>query len=364
MQNQPPVRDDLKAMTGYHSPQLDVSVRLNTNEAPAPPPEGFRRAVAEQVAALEWHRYPDRGATALRRALAELHGVDVAQVFAANGSNEVLQTLLLTYGGPGRRVVTFEPTYALHGHVASIVGTEVVEGERDDQFRIDGAAAALLVETSKPIITFLCSPNNPTGLIESPELVGSVLDAVIATGGLLVVDEAYAEFSGWTAMDRVSDDLPLIVTRTFSKTWSMAAARLGYMVGPSWVVEKLEAVVLPYHLDAVTQAAGLTALKFGEDMDERVAGIVRERERLMHEFDRLSVQHWPSSSNFILFRPDGDGNEVWQQLVDRGILVRNCATWPRLDGCLRITIGTSRENDAFLAALAEILGGNETGDQV
>jgi len=343
-------------MVGYHSPQVDVGVRLNTNESPQPPPEGFRRAVTEAVAALEWHRYPSRGADALRKAIADYHDVDHRQVFAANGSNEVLQTLLLTYGGPGRRVVTFEPTYALHSHVASIVGTEVVKGERDQQFRLDADHAADVVKNAEPIITFLCSPNNPTGLAEDPEVVDRVLDAVVATGGLLVVDEAYAEFASWTSLGRVDDSLPLIVTRTFSKTWSMAAARLGYMVGPSWVTDKLEAVVLPYHLDAVTQAAGLAALDFADDMNDRVAGIVRERERILAAFDRLPLERWNSQSNFILFRPtDADGNEVWQGLLDRDVLVRNCATWPGLDGCLRVTIGSVEENDVFLGALGEIL---------
>lgn len=354
---QPPVRDDLAAMVGYHSPQVDVSVRLNTNESPQPPPEGFRQAVTEAVASLDWHRYPHRGAEPLRRAIADLHDVDIKQVFAANGSNEVLQTLMLTYGGPGRRVVTFEPTYALHSHIATVVGTEVVKGERDHQFRLDADHAAEVVTEAKPIITFLCSPNNPTGLAEDPAVVDRVLEAVIATGGLLVVDEAYAEFASWTSLGRVDDSLPLIVTRTFSKTWSMAAARLGYMVGPSWVTDKLEAVVLPYHLDAVTQAAGLAALDFADEMNERVAGIVRERERILAAFDRLPIERWNSQSNFILFRPtEHDGQAVWQALLDHDVLVRNCATWPGLDGCLRVTIGTAEENDVFLAALAEILG--------
>jgi len=354
---QPPVRDDLAAMVGYHSPQVDVSIRLNTNESPQPPPAGFRQAITDAVAELDWNRYPNRSAVALRTAIAAFHGVDLGQVFAANGSNEVLQTLLLTYGGPGRRVVTFEPTYALHSHIATIVGTKVVKGERDHKFRLDSTHAVDVVTEAKPIITFLCSPNNPTGLAEDPELVDRVLAAVIATGGLLVVDEAYAEFASWTSLDRVDESVPLVVTRTFSKTWSMAAARLGYMVGPSWVTDKLEAVVLPYHLDAVTQAAGLAALNFVDDMNDRVANIVRERERILAAFERLPVECWNSQSIFVLFRPtEQDGNAVWQKLLDRDVLVRNCATWPGLDGCLRVTIGTEQENDVFLGALTEILG--------
>lgn len=343
-------------MVGYHSPQVDVSVRLNTNESPFPPPAEFSAAVANAVAEVEWHRYPDRAATALRSRLADIHGVAPTSIFAANGSNEVLQTLLLTYGGPGRCVVTYEPTYALHSHLATVVGTRVAKGERDDHFVINPASAVDLVKTERPIITFLCSPNNPTGVLEPQETIEAVLEAVRDVNGLLVVDEAYAEFSPWSAMDLLGEDVPLVVTRTFSKTWSMAGARLGYLVGPSWVVERLEAVVLPYHLDAVKQAAGLLALDYVDEMDSRVGQIVAERERVSGRLDALPVERWVSSSNFVLFRPtEHDGAAVWKQLLDRDVLIRNCATWPGLDGCLRITIGTKAENDAFLTALSEIL---------
>lgn len=292
----------------------------------------------------------------LRTRLGELHGVAPESVFAANGSNEVLQTLLLTYGGPGRSVVTFEPTYALHRHIATVVGTKVVSADRDEHFAINPAAAVALIETERPIITFLCSPNNPSGVLESPELVHAVLDAVQKVNGLLVVDEAYAEFSPWSAEELVNEDTPLIVTRTYSKTWSMAAARLGYMIGPSWVVERLEAVVLPYHLDAVTQAAGLAALDYVDEMDDRVGQIIAERERISSALDALPVERWPSSSNFVLFRPtDRAGAEVWEEMLRHDVLIRNCASWSGLEGCLRVTIGTKDENDAFLAALSGIL---------
>jgi len=292
----------------------------------------------------------------LRAKLAARFGLASAQVFAANGSNEVLQTLLLTYAGPGRKVATFEPTYALHRHVATVVGSTVVSGERDEHFAVQPASATAMIADEAPIITFLCSPNNPSGVLEPKDLILEVLDAVRSVNGLLVVDEAYAEFSPWSAVELVNDDTPLIVTRTYSKTWSMAAARLGYMLGPSWVVERLEAVVLPYHLDAITQAAGLAALDHDEEMDERVALIIAERERISGALDALPVQWWPSSSNFVLFRPlDRPGAEVWDELLARDVLIRNCATWPGLDGCLRVTVGTHEENGAFLSALAEIL---------
>jgi len=360
MSFRPPVRDDLAELAGYHSPQLDVEHRLNTNESPEPPPPGFQQAIAERVAALEWHRYPDRGVTELRTKLAAHHaadhpGITADNIFVANGSNEVLQTIMLAWGGTGRSILTFEPTYAMHGQIARVTGTGVIEVERQDDFTIDADEAIQILNDQKPIATFLCSPNNPTGIVEPPALVQRVLDTV-SDFGLLVVDEAYAQFSDWSALDLFDEDRPMIVTRTFSKTWAMAAARLGYLIAPIWVIERLNTAILPYHLDAVSQAAGSAALDFEDEMNARVARMVEQRGAIQAGLANLGVEFWPSHSNFVLFRPeDGKGTDVWQQLVYRGVLVRNCASWPRLEGCLRVTVGTSAENVAFLEALAAIL---------
>jgi histidinol-phosphate aminotransferase len=346
-------RDDLTLMEGYHSPQVQVAVRLNTNEAPEPPPPGFATALAAEVAALDWHRYPDRGYRALREAIAAHHGVDPAQVFAANGSNEVLQTLCLAYGGPDRTAAVFEPTYALHSHIARVTGTGVVIGQRADDLTLDLDEVRRVLAEAEPAITFLCSPNNPTGMLDDEATVREVLDIA---PGLLVVDEAYGQFAPWSALDLVDEDRPLVVTRTYSKTWSMAAARLGYLIGPRALVAQLDEVVLPYHLDAVKQAAGRLALEFADAMRSRVAALVEERGRLAARLAELPVTVWPSAANFVLFRPhDRDGAAVWQALLDRSVLVRDCSSWPRLDGCLRVTIGTPAEDDAFLAALEEAL---------
>jgi histidinol-phosphate aminotransferase len=351
-----PIRADLRAMEGYHSAQVDVEVRLNTNESPFPPPSGWREELAGALAGIEWHRYPDRSARGLREAIAAWHGVEPARVFAANGSNEVLQTLLLTYAGAGRTVLTFEPTYQLHGHIARISGATVVEVERRDDFTLDAASARRAVAEHQPDVTFLCSPNNPTGIVEDPPVVDAVLEAA---PGLVVVDEAYAQFAGWSALDLVAEERPLAVVRTFSKTWSMAAARLGYLIGPSWLVRRLEDVVLPYHLDAAKQLAGALALRHVDEMDERVKIIVEERERLVDRLAGLPVEVFPSGANFVLFRVGhgevAEGHRVWQALVDRSVLVRDCSGWPRLGGCLRVTIGTPQENDRFVAALAEVV---------
>ncbi len=349
----PAVRPDLVALEGYHSPQVDVAVRLNTNESPVPPPAAWRDALAAELSRIEWHRYPDRGATELRSAIAEHHGVDPAQVFAANGSNEVIQSVCLAYGGPGRSAAVFEPTYRMHSQIASVTGTAVAVGGRAPDLALDLDEVRRVLAAAEPALTFLCSPNNPTGMVDPPQVVREVAETA---PGVVLVDEAYGQFADRTALELVDEDRPVVVTRTYSKTWSMAAARLGYMVGPAEVVAGLEHVSLPYHLDAVKQAAGRLALRYRSEMEARVRALVEERERIAARFAELPVDTWPSEANFVLFRPQTlPGGEVWQALLDRSILVRNCSTWPRLEGCLRVTVGTPEENDAFLAALTEVL---------
>ncbi len=350
----PPIRPDLQLTEGYHSPQVEAEVRLNTNESPFAPPEAWREEFLAALAEVSFHRYPDRPATELRQAVAALHGVTPEEVFCANGSNEVLQSLLLAFGGPGRRALVFEPTYALHSHIARITATEVVEGSRDDDFRIDRAQALDLLASAQPDVTFLCSPNNPTGRAEPPETVAAVSEAA---PGLVIVDEAYGQFAPWSALSLRGAAQPgLAVTRTFSKTWAMAGARLGYVVADPAVVAACESVALPYHLSAQTQIAGLIALRHVPEMEARVARIAEERGRVAAGLADLPVDSWPSDANFILFRPrDRDATDVWRSLLDHSVLIRNCASWDGLRGCLRVTIGTADENDRFLHALKESL---------
>lgn len=348
-----PIRDDLQKMEGYHSAQVTVPVRLNTNESPYPPPDEFTTELARRIADIAWNRYPDRTASALRAAIARSHGVGVDQVFAGNGSNEILQTLLLAYAGAGRKVLTFEPTYQLHAHIARITGAEVVSAPRGADFRIDQSKLAEVFSTYSPDVTFVCSPNNPTGVVEDEETVRAIIETA---PGLVIVDEAYAQFASWSAIDLVDESRALVVTRTYSKTWSMAAARLGYLVGPKWLVEEIDAVVLPYHLDAAKQIAGALALEFTNDMNSRVREIVASRDQIESAFSTLPVDFWPSGANFILFRPRSmDGRKVWSELVEKGVLIRDCSSWPGLTNCLRVTIGTPEENDLFLKSLSEVL---------
>ena len=347
------VRDDIALVEGYHSPQVDVDVRLNTNESPYPPPAAWRDAFFEELGSVPFHRYPDRQARALRAAIADFHGVAPEQVLAAKGSNEILQALCLAYGGHGRAVATFEPTYALHSHIARLTGTRVASGARAADFSLDLDEVGRLLEAERPSVTFLCSPNNPTGLVEPREVVEEVC---ARAPGLVVVDEAYAEFAPWTALSLLAGDLPLAVVRTYSKTWSMAAFRLGYLIASPEVVADVERVLLPYHLDAAAQVAGRLALRFTSEMASRVKALVDEREALAAALIRLPVQVWPSGANFVLFRPlRHDATEVWKGLIERSVLIRNCAGWAGLEGCLRVTVGTPDENRAFLAAITEVL---------
>jgi histidinol-phosphate aminotransferase len=349
-------RPEAALRPGYHSPQAEVDVRLNTNESSEPPPQAFVDALADEL--------PDRQATALRAALAAHHAVEPEQVFCANGSNEVIQCLLLAYGGPGRPAMLFEPTYALHSHIALLTGTPVVAGRRDDAFEVDPAemaptlaAAAQMHGPASPAVTFLCSPNNPTGGVETLDRVRAVVSRV---PGILAVDEAYGQFAPWSAIELLESEPRLVVVRTFSKTWAMAGLRLGYAIADPSVVGSLSNVALPYHLDALKQVAGRLALGFGDEMRARVAATIEERGRVAAALGDLPVEVWPSNANFILFRVSPhDGPQVWKALLDRSVLIRDVSDWPGLKGCLRVSIGTPSENDRFLSALGEVLSAED-----
>jgi histidinol-phosphate aminotransferase len=349
-------RDDLRALDGYHSPQVDVAVRLNTNESPYAPPAEFVTRYTARLAEVDWNRYPDRGSGELRAALGAFLGQPPERLLCANGSNEVLQTLMLTYGGAGRRALMFEPTYALHAQIARTTATEVVAGERAADYSIDVDDASALMRESQPAVVFVCSPNNPTGTVESRDTVERLLAVAAEIGALLVVDEAYGEFARWSALELVADDQPLVVVRTYSKVWSLAAVRLGFAAAPAWVIAELEKVLLPYTLSVPTQVAGTVALEFQKEMEQRVASLVEERGRL---FAALAAHPGldvvPSGANFVLVRVHGDAHDLWERLLARGVLVRDFSAWPRVEGCLRITVGTPAENDAFLAALDVVL---------
>ena len=349
-------RGDLRALDGYHSPQVDVDVRLNTNESPYAPPPAFVERWLDALRGVEWNRYPDRAATDLRSALGAFLGQPPERLLCGNGSNEVLQTLLLTYGGAGRRALVFEPTYALHAQIARGTGTGVIAGERRADYAIDPQDAVAVVRRQQPAVIFVCSPNNPTGTVETRETVEQLARVAADAGAVLVVDEAYGEFAPHSAIDLVSDDLPIAVVRTYSKVWSLAGLRLGFAVAPAWMIAELEKVLLPYNLSVPTQVAGAIALDFASEMEQRVASLVEERGRLFAALAATEgIDVCPSGANFLMFRVAGDAHELWKRLLACDVLVRDFSSWPRIEGCLRVTVGTPEENDAFLAALGEAL---------
>jgi histidinol-phosphate aminotransferase len=336
-----PVRDDLRGQVPYGAPQLDVPVRLNTNENPYPPPPevvaDLRAALAEAAAGL--NRYPDREARALRAGLAAYLGHVPEGTWAANGSNEVIQQVLQAFGGPGRTALGFEPSYSMHRLIALGTGTAWAAEPRAADFTIANAAEA--VARHRPDVTFLCSPNNPTGTAVPAATVAEVYDA---TDGMVVVDEAYAEFShAPSAVALLPGRERLVVTRTMSKAFALAGARVGYLAADPAVVDALRLVRLPYHLSALTQAAALTALWHRDALLAQVDALKGERDRLVAALP-VTV---PSDANFVLF---GAAGGTWQALLDRGVLVRDVG----LPGWLRVTAGRPEENDAFLAALREV----------
>jgi histidinol-phosphate aminotransferase len=355
MADRVPVRDDLVGVEPYGAPQLDVPVRLNTNETPWAPPPAFFALLAERVRDLPLHRYPDRRAWALRTGLGERYGRAPEQVWAASGSNEVLQQLFQAYGGPGRRVLLFRPGYSMHPLLARVALTDVVEVGLGPDLRVTAELAAVAVAEHDPDIICLANPNNPTGVPVGADAVRALHDGSRA---LIVLDEAYMEFAEdgqGTALALLAELPRLVVCRTFSKAWRLAGARLGYLLAPEWVIDDIRRVRLPYHLDALVQEAGLAALELAEEMTAHVGAIAAERERVAGALRELGAEVWPSVANFLLFRTDVEGAQLFERLLSRGVLVRDFSDKPLLERCLRVTIGTREEDDSFLAALKESL---------
>lgn len=349
-----PLRDDLRGLSPYGAPQLDVPVRLNTNENSYPLPDAVVAAIGKALQAelRDLNRYPDRDAVALRADLAEYlgHGLTVANVWAANGSNEIQQQLLQAFGGPGRTALGFTPAYSMHPLLALGTATRWVDGRRDAGFGLAAAEAVAQVRDHQPHVVFLCSPNNPTGTALDPAVVTAVLDAA---PGLVVVDEAYAEFArpGTPSALSVLPGHPrLVVTRTMSKAFGFAGGRLGYLAADPAVVEAVQLVRLPYHLSTLTQAAARAALAHRDGLLATVEEIKEQRDRIVAALRAGGRRVADSDANFVLFEVRGDQRVAWRALLERGVLIRDVG----LPGWLRVTAGTPDETDAFLTALESV----------
>ena len=353
-----PLRENLRGKSAYGAPQLDVPVRLNTNENPHPPSRALIDDVAESVreAAGSLHRYPDRDAVALRGDLAAYvtarTGVPlcVENVWAANGSNEILQQLLQAFGGPGRSAIGFVPSYSMHPIISDGTQTRWIEAARAADFSLDVDAAIAAIRAGKPDVVFVTSPNNPTGQSIALTDLRRLLDAM--TGGVLIVDEAYGEFSGQPSAVALLDEYParLIVSRTMSKAFAFAGGRLGYLVAAPAVIEAVLLVRLPYHLSALTQAAARAALRHADETLGSVAALAAERERVSEALGGMGFRVIPSDANFVLFGLFADAAAAWRRYLADGVLIRDVG----IPGHLRVTIGLPDENDAFLAASAKL----------
>ena len=349
-----PIREELRDDEPYGAPQLDVPVRLNTNENPYGPSEAAARDIADSVhrAASTLNRYPDREATELRSGLAAYlgHHLTSDQVWAANGSNEIMLQILQAFGGPGRTAVSFAPTYSMYPEYARDTHTRWVAGQREDDFTVDVDRALALIAQEQPDVVLLTSPNNPTGTALPLDTIRAVAEAAT---GVVVVDEAYAEFrrDGTPSALDVLDGYPrLLVTRTMSKAFALAGGRLGYVAADAAIIDALRIVRLPYHLSAVTQAAASAALRHADELLATVDDLRTTRDELSTWLRAHDFEVADSDANFVLFGRFDDRHATWQGLVDRGVLIRE--TGP--DQWLRVSVGTPAEMQFFYDALLEV----------
>jgi histidinol-phosphate aminotransferase len=354
-----PIRDDLRGQTPYGAPQEHVRIQLNVNENTHPIPEDvavdIQAALATAIRTV--NRYPDREFTELRESLTNYlgHGLSPANIWAANGSNEILQQFLQAFGGPGRSVLGFRPTYSMHSIIASGTGTRWINAERDEEFRISPETAVAAIQREKPDIVFLCSPNNPTG---TPIHLETIVAAYEATDGMVLVDEAYAEFAPAelpSALTLLRGRPRLVVSRTMSKAFAFAGARVGYLAADPAVADAMRLVRLPYHLSAFTQAAAIAALAHTAEMLAMVDDIKAQRDRLLVELPKLGFPVHESWANFVLFGGVADPHALFESLLENDIIIRDL----NIAGHLRVTAGTEAETTEFLDVLARLTATDE-----
>ncbi|HSU70227.1 MAG TPA: histidinol-phosphate transaminase [Micrococcaceae bacterium] len=358
--NQLPLRDDLRGQHPYGAPQLDVPILLNVNENTHGVPDDAREAILKAIedALTDLNRYPDREFTELRRALAAYLGHNLTEdnIWAANGSNEVLQQILQAFGGFGRTALGFPPTYSMYPLLASGTGTRYLSGERTADYGLTAESAAEQVRRFAPNVVFLCTPNNPTGTALGLDVVEAVYEAGEASQAIVIVDEAYAEFAhGGTpsALTLLPGRERLIVSRTMSKAFAMAGARLGYLAAAPQIADALRLVRLPYHLSAITQATAVAALRNSASLLANVEDIKVQRDRIVAALQEMGLRPAPSDSNFVFFGGLEDPSAIWQGLLDAGVLIRDVG----IPGHLRVTAGTEAETSAFLDRLGDLLRG-------
>jgi histidinol-phosphate aminotransferase len=359
-----PLRSDLRGLSPYGAPQLPSLAQLNTNENPYPPSKKLVDAITRKVAevASSLNRYPDRDCTDLRKGLAaflnsrSLTRLSQENVWAANGSNEIIQSLFLAFGGES--ALGFTPSYSMHPLIAQVTGTPWINGVRNSDFSLDVELAGQQIRTTKAKLIFVTTPNNPTGTSIPLRDIENLVKIAAELSSLLVVDEAYAEFSNEPSAVTLLEKYPnLLVIRTMSKAFAFAGARVGYLAANKEVISALQLVRLPYHLSAITQAVALVALDHSEELLANVATLISDREKMVLELKGLGAEVVPSSANFLLFTVPST-KEIWNSLLEQGVLVRDVG----LSGYLRVTIGNAAENQRFIDSLATSLGKSQGGN--
>jgi len=354
-----PLRETLRPLSAYGAPQVPAQASLNTNENPYSPSPALQKAITDAVAkvAADLNRYPDRDATVLSTKLATYinersgTGFTLDNIWAANGSNEIIQSIFLAFAqGP---VLGFTPSYSMHPLIAKTTGAQWIDGKRNPDFSLNAQDAVAEIIKNKPTLTFITTPNNPTGGAVSIEAIQQLADAAQSVGGLLVVDEAYAEFSQeLSAVTLISKNPHVIVIRTMSKAFAFAGARVGYLVSDVAVKDAMMIVRLPYHLSALTQAAAQVAIDHRAELLGGVSTLIAARAELVDALHQMGLHTVPSSANFILFTGfKQDAPQLWSALLEKGVLIRDVG----LSGYLRVTIGNEAENQLFISALKELI---------
>lgn len=352
MNNVRPSCERLDALVPYDPKYLPAEAYLSANENPQDVPEEVRREINRRLKTMQFNRYPDPLANGLREKIAEANGLERECVLVGNGGDELLFNIALAWGGPGRTFLNLPPTFSVYEQNALLTGTEVESIPRLADYSIDEEAVLSRVAQGGVDYVIVASPNNPTGKLASEEFLLKLLDA---TDALVMIDEAYFEFSRMTMRPYLAQHKNLVILRTFSKAFSLAGVRLGYILGDPAIITEFVKVRQPYSVDAVSQAIAEAVYENRASFERGIVSIIEERSRLVDELRKLpEVKAYPSDANYILFKAEGAG-EIWQSLYDRGILVRDFSAAEHLTDCLRVTIGSPEENERFMTALKEVL---------
>ncbi len=347
------IKKSIREVDSYHLPPVKYTIKLDQNENPHEPPEALKKELYELIASRPWSRYPPLETRELREALSRYTGVDPDGIVVGNGSNEIIQAIFMAVVSPGSKIVIPLPTFYIYHLIGKMMESEVIEVPLREDYTYDAKSFRDACISKGADIVIIVNPNNPTGCLFDRELIIEILEQ---TDGLIVIDEAYFEFSGETVADMIEHYSNLIVLRTFSKAFSMAGLRMGYALMAPEIAYEIDKVTLPYNLNFFTYAAALKTINYIETFREGINEIISERDRLYENMSSLDgVTVYPSKANFLLFETKIAPREIFEELLDRGILIRNVSSYPMLSKALRVSVGLVEENNRFLEALTEVM---------